>query len=63
MLFKNLRVTNLQNVNSFAVYSEHDEKYVGICLNFDAYDEPEVHINSNLAIIFEFLESLEAPIR
>ncbi|KAK7603033.1 hypothetical protein V9T40_003032 [Parthenolecanium corni] len=48
---------------SFAVYSEYDEKYVGISLNFDAYDEPEVHINSNLTIIFEFLEYLEAPIR
>ncbi|XP_025833499.1 uncharacterized protein LOC108741169 isoform X2 [Agrilus planipennis] len=38
-------------------------KIVGVALNFDARDEPEVEIHSKLTIIFEFLEFLEGPIR
>lgn len=36
---------------------------VGVALNFDAYDEPEVQVNSKLIVVFEFLEYLEGPIR
>lgn len=36
---------------------------VGVSLNFDARDEPEVQVNSKLVVIFEFLEFLEGPIR
>lgn len=36
---------------------------VGVALNFDARDEPEVQVNSKLVIVFEFLEFLEGPIR
>lgn len=48
---------------SFVVYSKVNQNCVGACLNFDAYDEPEVDIHSNLSIIFEFLEYLENPVR
>ena len=50
-------------ISSFVVYSEIERKYVGACLNFDTYDEPEVVIHNNLTIIFEFLEFLEEPAR
>lgn len=40
-----------------------DERVLAASLNFDARDEPEVTVNSKLTIIFEFLESLEGPIR
>lgn len=36
---------------------------IGVALNFDARDEPEVNIKSKLQVIFEFLEYLEGPIR
>ncbi|KAI4461100.1 ebony [Holotrichia oblita] len=35
----------------------------GVALNFDARDEPEVEIKSQLNIVFEFLESIEGPVR
>lgn len=35
----------------------------GVGLNFDARDEPEVEICSKLNIVFEFLESIEGPVR
>jgi hypothetical protein len=38
-------------------------KPVGVALNFDAHDEPTVDIASKLAIVFDFLEFLEGPIR
>ncbi|CAG9863961.1 unnamed protein product [Phyllotreta striolata] len=47
---------------SFIVKNEHG-KIVGVALNFDARDEPDVEIRSKLTVIFEFLESLEGPIR
>lgn len=47
---------------SFVVKNESG-KIVGVALNFDARDEPEVEIKSRLTVIFEFLESIEGPIR
>ncbi|KAL1137996.1 hypothetical protein AAG570_009691, partial [Ranatra chinensis] len=47
---------------SFVVKSEVDE-VVGVTMNFDAHDEPEVNISSRLLIVFNFLEYLEGPIR
>lgn len=47
---------------SFIVKSETG-KIVGVALNFDAHDEPEVEIKSKLTVIFEFLESIEGPVR
>lgn len=47
---------------SFIIKNEHG-KIVGVALNFDARDEPEVEITSKLTVIFEFLETLEGPIR
>lgn len=38
-------------------------KTVGVALNFDARDEPDVEIHSKLVIVFEFLESIEGPVR
>ncbi|XP_066261449.1 beta-alanyl-bioamine nonribosomal peptide synthetase ebony isoform X2 [Euwallacea similis] len=38
-------------------------KICGVALNFDAHDEPEVDIKSKLTVIFEFLESIEGPVR
>ncbi|PSN51264.1 hypothetical protein C0J52_11788 [Blattella germanica] len=36
---------------------------VGVALNFDVHDEPEVKITSKLEVVFEFLEHLEGPLR
>lgn len=47
---------------SFVAKNKAD-KIVGVALNFDARDEPEVEIESKLTVIFEFLESIEGPIR
>ncbi|CAH1280253.1 unnamed protein product [Diabrotica balteata] len=47
---------------SFIVKNEYG-KIVGVALNFDARDEPDVEITSKLTVIFEFLESIEGPIR
>lgn len=47
---------------SFLV-KDANNRTVGVSLNFDARDEPEVLVNSHLIIIFEFLEHLEGPIR
>ncbi|XP_060528886.1 beta-alanyl-bioamine nonribosomal peptide synthetase ebony isoform X2 [Cylas formicarius] len=47
---------------SFVAKSESG-KIVGVALNFDARDEPEVEIKSKLTVIFEFLESIEGPVR
>ncbi|XP_031828206.1 nonribosomal peptide synthetase ebony [Nomia melanderi] len=48
---------------SFVVKSSVDGRTIGVCLNFDLWDEPEVILDSKLTIIFDFLEYLEAPIR
>ncbi|XP_034952288.1 dimodular nonribosomal peptide synthase isoform X2 [Chelonus insularis] len=49
---------------SFVIKSA-DEKgtVLGAALSFDAWDEPECTVTSKLAIVFEFLEFLEGPIR
>ncbi|EFA09829.1 beta-alanyl-bioamine nonribosomal peptide synthetase ebony isoform X2 [Tribolium castaneum] len=38
-------------------------KIIGVGLNFDARDEPDVQITSKLTVIFEFLETVEGPVR
>ncbi|XP_054013397.1 beta-alanyl-bioamine nonribosomal peptide synthetase ebony [Hylaeus anthracinus] len=48
---------------SFVVKSARDGRTIGVGLNFDLWDEPEVILDSKLTIVFEFLEYLEAPIR
>ncbi|XP_017887731.1 uncharacterized protein LOC108629509 [Ceratina calcarata] len=48
---------------SFVVKSSRDGRVIGIGLNFDLWDEPEVILDSKLTIVFDFLEYLEAPIR
>lgn len=45
------------------IIKDSNGRSVGVALNFDARDEPEVQINSKLIVIFEFLEFLEGPIR
>lgn len=47
---------------SFVVNNEQNET-VGVALNFDARDEPEVAVTNLLIIVFEFLEFVEGPIR
>lgn len=45
------------------IIKDSSGKSVGVALNFDARDEPEVPVNSKLVVVFEFLEFLEGPIR
>lgn len=45
------------------VAKDKDGKIQGVALNFEVRDEPEVEIKSLLNIVFEFLESIEGPIR
>lgn len=47
---------------SFVVMDQQD-RMVGVALNMDAHNEPEIEITSSLSIIFEFLEFVEGPIR
>lgn len=47
---------------SFITRNKNGEIH-GVALNFDARDEPEVEITSKLNIVFEFLESIEGPVR
>lgn len=48
---------------SFVVKSAENGKIVGVTLNFDVWDEPELILQSKLMIVFDFLEYLEGPIR
>ncbi|KAK1116591.1 hypothetical protein K0M31_018273 [Melipona bicolor] len=48
---------------SFVVKSSKDGRTIGVGLNFDLWDEPELILDSKLMVVFEFLEYLEAPIR
>ncbi|XP_063980695.1 beta-alanyl-bioamine nonribosomal peptide synthetase ebony [Diachasmimorpha longicaudata] len=49
---------------SFVVRAADEKKtMLGVALSFDAYEEPECEITSKLAIVFEFLEYLEGPLR
>lgn len=59
LLWKPLVEKNL----SFAVKSSQDGRMIGVALNFDLWDEPELILDSKLMVVFEFLEYLEAPIR
>ena len=56
------RVTFLQCC-SFVVKSDADQ-VLAVALNFDVFDEPmvEPHVQ-RLSYIFEFLESIEGPVR
>lgn len=45
------------------IIKDSEGKSVGVALNFDARDEPEVQVHSKLIVVFEFLEFLEGPIR
>lgn len=45
------------------IIKDSSGRSVGVALNFDARDEPEVQVNSKLVVVFEFLEFLEGPIR
>lgn len=47
---------------SFVVTNLNDD-VIGVALNFDARNEPEVIVTNKLAIIFDFLETVEGPIR
>ncbi|XP_015117736.1 uncharacterized protein LOC107041628 [Diachasma alloeum] len=49
---------------SFVVRASDEKKtMLGVALSFDAYEEPECVITSKLAIVFDFLEYLESPLR
>ncbi|EGI63523.1 PREDICTED: N-(5-amino-5-carboxypentanoyl)-L-cysteinyl-D-valine synthase isoform X1 [Acromyrmex echinatior] len=48
---------------SFVIKSAQSGKIIGVALNFDLWDEPAVVLKSKLMIIFDFLESVEGPIR
>ncbi|XP_077271508.1 beta-alanyl-bioamine nonribosomal peptide synthetase ebony-like [Temnothorax americanus] len=48
---------------SFVMKSAQSGKTIGVTLNFDLWDEPEVILKSKLMIVFDFLEYLEGPIR
>lgn len=45
------------------IIKDSNGRSVGVALNFDARDEPEVQVHSKLIVVFEFLEFLEGPIR
>ncbi|KAG4065477.1 hypothetical protein HA402_009038 [Bradysia odoriphaga] len=47
---------------SFVVKDENNQ-IIGVALNFDARDEPELTVTSKMIIVFEFLEHVEGPIR
>lgn len=38
-------------------------KIVGVAINFDAWDEPEIEIQSKLSVIWEFLDYVEIPVK
>lgn len=48
---------------SFAMKSAQTDKMIGVALNFDLWDEPELVLSSKLMVVFDFLEYLEGPIR
>lgn len=45
------------------VVTDEENQIIGVALNFDARDEPEVTVTSKMIIVFEFLEHVEGPIR
>lgn len=52
----------VSNDISFVVTDSND-RMIGVSLNLDAHNEPEVEITSQLGVVFEFLEFVEGPIR
>lgn len=48
---------------SFVIKSAQSGETIGVTLNFDLWDEPELILKSKLMIIFDFLEYLEGPIK
>lgn len=38
-------------------------KIVGVAINFDAWNEPEIEIKSKLSVIWEFLDYVEIPVK
>lgn len=61
-LMKALWAPLLEKKLSFVVKSTSGQ-VIGVSLNFDAHDEPDVEITSKLTVIFEFLEYVEGPVR
>ncbi|KAF7385849.1 hypothetical protein HZH66_011691 [Vespula vulgaris] len=62
-LMEKLWVPLVEKDLSFVVKSSQDDRVIGVSLNFDLWDEPEVELESKLTIVFDFLEYLEKPIR
>lgn len=52
-----------QNLSFVAIIEDGDKTPMGVALNLDARDEPELRFHSKLEIIFQFVEDIEAPIR
>lgn len=52
----------VENGLSFVI-KDLTDRIVGVSLNFDAHEEPEVECNSQLVVFIELLEYLEGPIR
>lgn len=45
------------------VIKDDTNRIIGVALNFDVNDEPEPTVDGPLAVIFEFLEFVEIPIK
>lgn len=52
----------VEKAYSFLVKDENN-RIIGVALNFDANDEPEVPCTGPLTVIFEFLDFVEVPIK
>lgn len=52
----------VEKAYSFVIKGK-DNRIIGVALNFDANDEPEPPIIGSLAVIFEFLDFVEVPIK
>lgn len=61
-LFEATFVHLVENDLCFIV-QDANGRMVGVSLNMDANNEPEVEIHNKLEIVFEFLEYIEGPIR
>lgn len=45
------------------VIADKTNRIVGVSLSFDANNEPECNLDGPHGVIFEFLETLESPVR
>ncbi|XP_075232512.1 nonribosomal peptide synthetase ebony [Lycorma delicatula] len=61
-LLDKIWVALLRTRLSFVVRAKNG-KLIGVSLNFDVHDEPEVELTSQMQIVFEFLETMEQPVR